>query len=242
MRARNLEDRAQGTEVKRRETFFSCLCFIVYFFSFSHAQQWTIQTVAFRDYRDAQAAAQQLQALGFEAYIEFSNGSDGLQYARVRVGCFDSKETAELTVQRLIGSYTKEAVAMPMSAGAQVPYCVRREVGFITPSTWYTYFTSASEAVFMVDFQGKQAFLRHDGVTWHMGQTLADIGISTIPPSVTNSGYFSEVAASPSAQILYRSEVTLLVSQGKLLWQKGTVAIVQENDMIVAYHVEKGNE
>ncbi len=206
--------------------------------SFCHAQ-WTIQTVAFRDYRDAQAAVNQLEALGFEAYTEFANGSDGLQYARVRVGCFDSEETATLTVQHLAGSYMREAVAVPLSAGAPVPYCVRREVGFITPTTWYTYFTSATEAAFMVDFQGKQAFLKHDGVSWQMGQTLGEIGITAVPASATNSGYFSEVAASPYPQILYRSDVTLLISQGRLLWQKANVAVVQEEDMIVAYHVDK---
>jgi SPOR domain len=216
------------------------LLFTFYFLlSFSHAQQWTIQTVAFRDYRDARAAEQQLQALGFEAYTEFANGSDNLQYARVRVGCFDSKETADLTVQRLIGSYTKEAVAVPLTANAPVPYCVKRDIGFITPTTWYTYFTTSNEATFMVDFGGQQAFLKHDGATWQMGQNLGEIGITAVPASVETNGYFSEVAASPYPQILYRSDVTLLISQGKLLWQKGTVAVVQENDTIVAYHVDQ---
>lgn len=211
-------------------------CFLL---SFSTAQQWTIQTVAFRDYRDAQAAVQQLQALGFESYVEFSNGADGLQYARVRVGCFDSQETADLTVQRLIGVYTQEAVSVPLSAGAPVPYCIRREVGFIMPTTWYTYFTTAAEASFMVVLQEKQAFLKHDGSTWQMGQNLSEIGVAAVPASVETSGYFSEVAASPFPQILYRSDVTLLVSQGKLLWQKGNTALVQENDVIVAYYVDK---
>jgi hypothetical protein len=203
------------------------------------AQQWTIQTVAFRDYRDAQAAVQQLQALGFEAYVEFSNGSDGLQYARVRVGCFDSQETADLSVQHLIGVYTKEAVSVPLSAGAPVPYCIRREVGFVTPATWYTYFTTATEATFMVVVQEKQAFLKHDGTTWQLGQNLSEVGVATVPPSVGTSGYFSEVAASPFPQILYRSDITLLVSQGKLLWQKANVALVQEDDVIAAYYVDK---
>ncbi len=206
---------------------------------FASAEQWTIQTVAFRDFRDAQAAVQQLQSLGFEAYSEFSSGADGLQYARVRVGCFDSKETADLTVQRLVGSYTKEAVSVPLSAGAPVPYCIRREIGFITPTTWYTYFTTATEATFMVDFQGQQAFLKHDGATWAMGQSLGEIGITTVPASVGTSGYFSEMAASPYPQILYRSDLTILISQGKLLWQKGNLSLVQENDAVVAYFVDK---
>jgi SPOR domain len=218
---------------------FLHLFFIYFLLSFSHAQQWTIQTVAFRDFRDAQAAVQQLQSLGFEAYTEFANGTDNLQYARVRVGCFDSKETADLTVQRLVGSYTKEAVSVPLSSGAPVPYCVRREIGFITPTTWYTYFTTATEAVFMVDFVGQQAFLKHDGAAWNMGQNLGEIGITAVPASVGTSGYFSEVAASPYPQILYRSDLTILISQGRLLWQKANVAVVQENDTIVAYFVDK---
>lgn len=216
------------------------LLFTFYLFSsFGSAQQWTIQTVAFRDFRDAQAAVQQLQTLGFEGYAEFASGSDGLQYARVRVGCFDSKETAELTVKRLVGSYTKEAVAVPLSSGAPVPYCIRREIGFITPTTWYTYFTTTNEATFMVDFQGKQAFLKHDGSSWSMGQNLSEIGLSSVPASVGTTGYFGEVAASPYPQILYRSDVIILVSQGRLLWQKGNAVVVQENDTIVAYFVDK---
>jgi SPOR domain len=239
--------KGEGRREKREEDFSYILhspfyillftfCFLL---PFSNAQQWTIQTVAFRDYRDAQAAVQQLQALGFEAYVEFANGSDGLQYARVRVGCFDSQETADLSVQHLIGIYTREAVSVPLSTGAPVPYCIHREVGFITPTTWYTYFTSATEATFMVDLQGKQAFLKHDGAAWQMGQNLSEIGITAVPPSVGTSGYFSEVAASPFPQILYRSDITLLISQGKLLWQKANVALVQENDMIVAYYLDK---
>jgi hypothetical protein len=237
--------RGKGLGVRDKAQFpyplpftLDCIFCLLVFTSFAQAQ-WTIQTVAFRDYRDAQAAVQQLQTLGFEAYTEFSNGTDGLQYARVRVGCFDSKETADLTVQRLVNSYTKEAVAVQLSAGAAVPYCVRREIGFITPTTWYTYFTSANEATFMVDFQGQQAFLKQDGSSWHLGQTLGEIGITAVPASVMTTGYFSEVAASPYPQILYRSEVTLLISQGKLLWQKANVAVVKENDSVVAYYVEK---
>jgi hypothetical protein len=215
------------------------IIFLAFLLSPVFAQQWTVQTVAFRDYRDAQAAVQQLQALGFEAYVEFSNGSDGLQYARVRVGCFDTQETADLTVQRLIGIYTKEAVSVPLSAGAPVPYCVRREVGFVTPTQWYTYFTTATEATFMVVLEEKQAFIKHDGTTWQVGQNLSEIGITTVPPSVGTNGYFSEAAASPFPQILYRSDITLFLSQGKLLWQKGNVALIQEDDMVVAYYIEK---
>ena len=224
---------------RRKAIFAFLLSSVSFLFSPISAQQWTIQTVAFRDYRDAQAAVQQLQALGFEAYVEFSNGSDGLQYARVRVGCFDSQETADLSVQRLIGVYTKEAVSVPLSSGAPVPYCIRREVGFVTPTTWYTYFTTVAEATFMVVVQEKQAFLKHDGVTWQLGQNLSEVGVATVPPSVGTSGYFSEVAASPFPQILYRSDITLLVSQGRLLWQKGNVALVQEDDVIAAYYVDK---
>jgi hypothetical protein len=236
-----LEERGKRKEERgRKKSFrFYLFSFLLFLSSAVSAQQWTIQTVAFRDYRDAQAAVEQLQALGFEAYTEFANGADGLQYARVRVGCFDSKETADLSVQRLAGSYTKEAVAVPMNAGAPVPYCVRREVGFIVPTTWYLYFTTATEAVFMVDLQGKQAFLKHSGETWQMGQHLGEVGVTTVPASVGTSGYFSEVAASPYPQILYRSDVTILVSQGKLLWQTANVAVVQENDTIVAYHIDR---
>jgi SPOR domain len=233
------EERGKRKEERGKQTPFLFYLSSFLLFSFSFAQPWTIQTVAFRDFRDAQAAVEQLQSLGFEAYSEFASGTDGLQYARVRVGCFDSKETADLTVQRLVGSYTKEAVAVPMSAGASVPYCVRREIGFLTPTTWYTYFTTATEAVFMVDFQGQQAFLKHDGANWAMGQNLSEIGVSAVPASLGTSGYFSEVAASPYPQILYRSDVVILIAQGKLLWQKGNVVVVQENDMIVAYFVDR---
>jgi hypothetical protein len=81
--------------------------------------------------------------------------------------------------------------------------------------------------------------LKHDGAVWQMGKNLSEVGVTAVPPSVGTSGYFSEVAASPFPQILYQSEVSLLISQGKLLWQKANVALVQESDMIVAYYVDK---
>ncbi len=217
-----------------------CVCFLLspFYFSLSFAQLWTIQTAAFRDYRDAIAAVDQLKTQGFEAYSEFAMGTDNQQYTRVRIGCFDSKETAELTVQRLLGSYTKEASAVTFTPGTPIPTCLMRSIGFVLPSTWYVYITTPDYAVFMIDFQGKQAFLKFDGTSWQIGQNLNELGVSASGSSAT-SGYFSEIAASPYPQIIYNTGTPLFITQGRLLWQRHDVAIIAEGDTVVAYKITK---
>ncbi len=211
---------------------------LITFFIPAQAQLWTIQTAAFRDYRDAIAAVDQLKTQGFEAYSEFAMGDDSQQYTRVRIGCFDSKETADLTVQRLLGAYTKEAASVALTPGTPIPTCLSRSIGFVTPSTWYIYITTSDYAVFMVDFQGKQAFLKFDGTTWQMGQNLSELGV-TATGSSPGSGYFSEVAASPYPQIIYSNGTPLFVTQGRLLWQRYDVAVIAEGDIVVAYQITK---
>jgi hypothetical protein len=213
------------------------LLFTFYFLlSPAYAQLWTIQTAAFRDYRDAIAAVDQLKTQGFEAYSEFAMGTDNQQYTRVRIGCFDSKETADLTVQRLLGAYTKEAAAVTLTPGTPIPTCLMRSIGFVLPSTWYTYISTPDYAVFMVDFQGSQAFLKFDGVSWLMGQNLSELGVTASGSSPT-SGYFSEIAASPYPQIIYNSGTPLFITQGRLLWQRYDVAVIAEGDTVVAYQI-----
>jgi SPOR domain len=204
--------------------------------STAYAQLWTIQTAAFRDYRDAIAAVDQLKTQGFDAYSEFAMGSDNQQYTRVRIGCFDSKETADLTVQRLLGAYTKEAASVTLSPGTPIPTCLMRSIGFIAPSTWYIYSTTPDYAVFMVDFQGKQAFIKYDGATWQMGQNLSELGVTASGPS-PGSGYFSEVAASPYPQIIYTNGASRFITQGRLLWQRYDIAVIAEGDTVVAYQI-----
>jgi SPOR domain len=214
----------------------SCLLFFLTFPSLASAQLWTIQAAAFRDYRDATAAVDQLKTQGFDAYSEFAMSSDNQQYARVRVGCFDTKETATLTAQRLVGTFTKEAEPVILTQGAPVTTCLYRSIGFITPSTWYVYMTLPEVAVLMVDFQGRQAFIKHDGTSWQLGQNLTDLGLVG-GNSVTTNGYFSESPASPYPQILYSSGTILFITQGRLLWQKGDVAVVAEGNAVVAYQI-----
>jgi hypothetical protein len=220
----------------------SLLIFSLFTFHFllspAQAQRWTIQTAAFRDYRDAIAAVDQLRTQGFDAYSEFAMGNDGQQYARVRIGCFDSRETAELTVQRLIGSYTKEAASVELTPGAPVQSCLMRSVGFIVPTTWYIYITTPEYAVFMFDFQGKQAFIKFDGTTWQMGQNVSEIGVAASGSSAT-SGYFSEVAASPYPQIIYNAGIPIFITYGRLLWQRYDIAVIAEGNTIVAYQIQR---
>jgi hypothetical protein len=213
------------------------IAFLFYFIFFpAQAQLWTIQTAAFRDYRDAIAAVDQLKTQGFEAYTEFAMGNDNQQYTRVRIGCFDSKETAELTVQRLLGTYTKEAASVTLTPGSPIPTCLSRSIGFVMPATWYIYITTPEYAVFMVDFQGKQAFLKFDGQNWQIGQNLSELGVNASGSSPT-SGYFSEIAASPYPQIIYNNGSPLFITQGRLLWQRYDVAVIAEGDLVVAYQI-----
>src|SRR5690606_15550056 len=96
---------------------------------------WSVQVVALRDFREAQAAVTELRVLEFDAYTEFAM-SDGQQYVRVRTGCFTTREAAESLANVMRGHITADAEAVEMTPGASVSGCVDEEVGFLSSYAW----------------------------------------------------------------------------------------------------------
>src|SRR5690625_4403092 len=115
---------------------------------------WTVQTVAYPDYRLAQATEAELRDRGFDAYTEFTM-FEGRQYSRVRIGCFSSRDAAEWLAGLLTAGFTDEAVAVPMSEEAQPGYCIRDEVGFIKPADWSVHSQDSQQIIFRVHLAGR---------------------------------------------------------------------------------------
>ncbi|RMF19548.1 MAG: SPOR domain-containing protein [Candidatus Dadabacteria bacterium] len=70
---------------------------------------YTVQIAAFRDRESAQRLSLQLEAKGYDAYVQRSNvDGKGIWY-RVRVGAFDSKDDAQKLARRIQASEGRSA-------------------------------------------------------------------------------------------------------------------------------------
>jgi hypothetical protein len=135
---------------------------------------WAVQTVALRDLREAERAAAHLRAAGFPAFTEFVM-ADGLQYVRVRVGCWSIRPAAEAVAELLLGGHAREAVVVPHGPGSP-DACVDLDVGFITPASWSPLFGPGEAPTFRVELAGHVAHIRHDGERWSVlqGEACSD--------------------------------------------------------------------
>jgi hypothetical protein len=209
----------------------SALLLIILQFTLVLAESWTIQTVAYPDYRQAVETLEELQALGFDAYTEFTISSDGRQFARVRIGCFTDRHGAELFARSLRGVVVQQAVVQPLNAGASVSFCLESEVGFLKPGDWEVERQSNTEIVFRVQVAGYTGYIRRADGEW---QLLPEpVGL----PEVTGagSGIFRQVnvagIAAVAAQVAAGERIACL---GTLLWQNGSVAVVERASTVIA--------
>jgi hypothetical protein len=195
---------------------------------------WTVQTVALRDLREANAEVTRLAGLGLAAYTEFTM-LDGLQYVRVRVGCFD-RETAERWAALLRGGVTSEAVALPLDAPppADVP-CVAVDVGFRKPADWALVSAPDEQPTFRVEVVGHAAYLRYDGAGWRLWQAVAPAPEALAVVGGTAGASPGGVhAASLAGQDIVRHGGWGALCPGRLVASIGDVAIVDQGDAIVA--------
>src|SRR5690606_9689490 len=130
---------------------------------------WTVQVVALRDFREAQAAVTELRVLEFDAYSEFAM-SDGQEDVRVRAACFAGREGAEALAAVMRGRITAEAEAVELSPRAPVSGCVEEEVGFLNSYDWELMSQPSSVPSFRVVLSGIVARLVHDGRRWRVLQ------------------------------------------------------------------------
>jgi hypothetical protein len=196
-------------------------------------EAWTVQTVAFRDLRDANAEVAILRSLGLPAYTEFTMAA-GLQYVRVRVGCYDTRAGAEAWATLLRGAITRDAVAMPVEAVLPdgVP-CIATDVGFRKPSAWSLVSTAGDLPTFRVEVGGQLAFLRHDGEAWRLWQAVAPEPAAAPAVPVDLQVRVGSIAGLPVA----RSVAAGALCPGRLLATAGPVAIVDGGDAVIACRV-----
>lgn len=201
------------------------------------ADNWTIQTAAFNDYRQAAAQVAELRSLGFDSYAEFSMNR-GQQYTRVRIGCFTSRAAAESFSRELTGKVTAEAVPQPLSDGAPTRACVEWDTGFLKPDDWRAV-RLEQDAVFRVELDGQVGYVRHDGTAWSFGHQLPQ------PPAAMATGEQRFRERPVASTVLVRARLAqggdTNVCVGKLLWQRGLTAVVERPNAVIACTVHEGD-
>lgn len=210
-------------------------CFLLSAAALGAAQSpaWTLQTVALRDLRDANAEAERLQAVGLAAYTEFTM-SAGLQYVRVRAGCFDTREAAEAWADVLRGGVVREAVAMPVEGPlpGHVP-CIEVDVGFRKPTAWALVSGPGEQPTFRVEVAGHPAYLRHDGNGWRVYQAVEPAPEAA--PLLPAASGLREASVGGHPVVVTLGGAALC--PGRLLAVAGAVAVVDRGDAVVACRV-----
>ncbi len=191
---------------------------------------WTVQTVAYPDYRQAVETADELRAMGLDSYTEFTM-HEGMQYTRVRVGCFLQRHGAEALAALLAGNVTREAVAQPLTEGAGVSFCVSDDVGFVKPDQWEVVVNAPAQIAFRVQLRGHTGYVHMSGTEWRMLPELA-----TLPAQVgAQSSRFEQLTFGGVQMIRMRFGVErLLVCPGRLIWQDAFVAVVERDRTVSA--------
>lgn len=200
---------------------------VLYLALASAQESWTVQTVALRDLREARGMAAELQLHGLPAYTEFTMQS-GLQYVRVRVGCYLDRDVAEAWAELLRSHLTQEAVPVVMDEPPPPGMdCVVADVGFRKPEAWTQVSAVGELPVFEVLLGGHQAYLRFDGERWRVWQGR--------PPAPAP---LPEAANAHGRQRWGRPVVELgsgaLLCPGQLLAGLRDAAVVEWGDVVVA--------
>lgn len=192
--------------------------------------RWTVQTVAFRDFREATDTQQQLRSLGLDAYTQFAMNR-GLQYARVRVGCFEDRSAAEAFANTLKRQVTREAVVVPYAPDAALDRCTHVDVGFLKPDRWRVDADTTGTPTFDVQVAGHAARILYSGRSWQLLQDGEPMPELTEPAA----GSFEQGALgnAPAVLEVIDGRPTVLCL-GKLLAAVGTAAIVDAGDAVVA--------
>lgn len=206
----------------------AALLLFVSFGGIATAAGWTIQTVALRDFRDAQTTVDDLRGFGLDAYSEFAMW-EGEQFVRVRFGCFFSREIAEEMAVRVRTSFIDDAVPVERTPGAPTDGCLEEGTGFLKPANW----RQLGEGVpaFEVMVGETTAVVRHTGRRWRVSQAdepLPPLG----PPSEPrfSQGLLLDIAVVETV----RGEFSLVVCPGRMLAEIGDVVIVDRGDRIVS--------
>ncbi len=194
------------------------------------AEAWTIQTVALRDYAEAQAVADDLRGLGFAAYTEFAM-HQGRQWVRVRVGCWFGREGADGVAEILRALVTDEAVAVPLTPAAPVR-CVDIEVGFIKPARYLPVHLPGELPTYRIEIAEHVAHVRHDGEAWRVLQGEDEPEPVTAPPNGVT--YRTGELRGYAVVLVIDDGAASVFCPGRLVAQVADVAVVDWANAIVA--------
>ncbi len=199
--------------------------------SVAAAERWSVQTVALRDLREAEVAAEDLRAHAFDAYTEFAMNR-GLQFVRVRVGCFETREAAEAMASAMRVNVTATAEAVEFSEGAPVTGCVQVDVGFLKPTSWDVVSGPGEAPTFKVVVAGLEALVGYDGERWRMVQGGGPLPMAPVDPF---TGRFQQIYIGGSG-FLRQDDGSrrLIVCPGRMLTQAGPAVISEQGDALVA--------
>lgn len=196
---------------------------------------WSVQTVALRDLKEAQRIAERLRRIGFDAYTEFAMDR-GLQFVRVRIGCFETRSSAELMADALRGNVTEAAVAVEATPGAPVRGCVRVEVGFLKPFRWDEVARPGTAPAFVVEVAGVEAHVAHTGLNWRVLQQGE--AVPAVDPALRSARFAQAVVGGAEFVRLDDIGGSVLLCPGKLMNMVGNVAIVELGEALVACSLE----
>lgn len=197
--------------------------------------RWSVQVIALRDFREAESTAQQLRAYGFDAFTEFAMDK-GMQFVRVRVGCFVDRQSAETMAAALRGHVTDTAAPVEASVNAPVRGCVTMSVGFLKPFRWIEATEPGRVPAYLVEVAGIEAHVAHTGERWRVLQEG-----EAVPPVQAGlpSARFSQATVAGVPMIRYEDlGGNVLLCPGKLLHSVGSIAIAEQGDAIVACNLE----
>ncbi len=201
--------------------------------SVAAAEGWSVQTVAVRDYQLARSIADDLRAHGYDAYSEFAM-ADGVQWTRVRVGCFGDVRLAEAFARILHGSGHDAAAVVERSGGAPTRGCVVRDVGFVAPDAWEQ--PVPGLPTFRVEVAGVSGMVRYDGRRWQLLQAPAN---EALAPRDAASGRFREANGTPEPFVVYEHEDgPTLLCPGTLLASLENAVIVDDDGVVASCRLE----
>ena len=221
-------------------------CLLVWLvFTAALAQPWTVQIAAYRDFRVASEAVSELPELGFDAYHEFVMNK-GLQYTRVRVGCFIDSDSAANVAALLKAGITQEAVVVPLEQAEPRP-CVRFDLGFNEPTSWGIHSSQPEAVVFWVELSGHRGYIAHTPSGWQVLQREPSVtpGASWLATPSPNPGAIERLPAvsgrygssphlgTPLVKVNLASG-SLVVGGGELIWSSSQAAIVRADGALVA--------
>ncbi|MBX3143758.1 MAG: SPOR domain-containing protein [Trueperaceae bacterium] len=190
---------------------------------------WTVQVIALRDYREAQLVAAELRQFGLDTYTEFAM-QDGLQFVRVRLGCFVGRNAAEALSRAVTGRLTAEAEPVELTRGAPVTACSDQVVGFLDDYSWRYLGNGSGVPTFSVTVAGKAATIVHDADRWYVVQDGGDAP----ERAVTETARFTQRRHGGVLLVTQLRSDELVVCPGSLIATIGEWALVDRGDAVVA--------